>query len=122
MTVGQAAHFEHSAPFQTANALTITAPSPAGTSPLPAWKSLLQRPGASVFCPMSLEAIQNEVAAWPEEMVRRLQGYLVALNHQRTGTLQRLSAKIDDHDPAHWFTLDQTEAILGLADKSDDEA
>ena len=71
---------------------------------------------------MSLEAIQTEVAAWPEEKIRRLQGYLVAPKHQRDGTLQRLSAKIDDHDPKHWFTLDQTEAILGLAGESDEAA
>ncbi len=70
---------------------------------------------------MSLEAIQTEVSSWPEEMVRRLQGYLVALNHQRDGTLQRLSDKLDDTDPRRWVSLEQAEEMLGLNDDDGDE-
>jgi len=70
---------------------------------------------------MSIEAVQTEIAAWPQEMVRRLQGYLVALNHQRDGTLERLSAKLDDTNPKHWVSLEQAEAMLSLNEESDDE-
>ena len=71
---------------------------------------------------MSLEAVQNEIIAWPQETVRRLQGYLVALNHQREGRLQRFADKLDDATPGRWVSLEEAEAQLGLTDSDEDEA
>lgn len=45
---------------------------------------------------MSFEALTREVAAGPEDQVRRFQGFLVTLRHQREqGTLEKLAAKLD---------------------------
>jgi hypothetical protein len=69
------------------------------------------------FFRMSFEALTREVAAWPDEQVRRFQAFLVTLRHQREqGTLEKLGAKLDDPDPSRWVTLEEAEGRLGLAD------
>jgi hypothetical protein len=66
---------------------------------------------------MSFEALTREVAAWPDDQVRRFQAFLVTLRHQREqGTLEKLAAKLDDPDPARWISLEDAEKRLGLAD------
>lgn len=72
---------------------------------------------AGYFFRMSFEALTREVAAWPDEQVRRFQAFLVTLRHQREqGTLEKLGAKLDDPDPSRWVTLEEAERRLGLAD------
>ena len=66
---------------------------------------------------MSLEAIQSEVSTWTPEMLRRLQGYLVSLMHQKDGTIERLAAKLDDPDATRWVSLEEAERRLGLTDQ-----
>jgi hypothetical protein len=62
---------------------------------------------ADYFFQMSFEALTREVAAWPDEQVRRFQAFLVTLRHQREqGTLEKLGAKLDDPDPSRWVALD----------------
>jgi hypothetical protein len=61
-----------------------------------------------------LEVIQQEVAQWPPETVRRLQGYLVSLNHQREGQRDRFAAKLDDPKADRWVSLEEAEAQLGI--------
>jgi len=69
------------------------------------------------FFRMSFEALTREVAAWPDDQVRRFQAFLVTLRHQREqGTLEKLAAKLDDPDPARWISLEDAEKRLGLAD------
>ena len=63
---------------------------------------------------ISFETIQNEVAQWPEENVRRLQGFLVAMTHQRDGRLQSFARKLDDTSPGKWVSLEDAEVQLGL--------
>ena len=64
---------------------------------------------------MSLEALQKEVATWPEPQIRKLQAYLVSLQRQRDkAAMERLAAKIDDNDPSHWVSLEDAEKRLGL--------
>ena len=66
---------------------------------------------------MSFEALTREVAAWPDDQVRRFQAFLVTLRHQREqGTLDKFAAKIDDVDPARWISLQDAEKRLGLAE------
>lgn len=66
---------------------------------------------------MSFEALTREVAAWPDDQVRRFQAFLVTLRHQREqGTLEKLAAKLDDPTPARWISLEDAEKRLGLAD------
>jgi hypothetical protein len=64
---------------------------------------------------MSFETLTQEVSAWPESEIRKLQAYLVSLNHQRTpGTMEQLSAKLDDPDPSRWVSLEDAAKRLGL--------
>jgi hypothetical protein len=66
---------------------------------------------------MSLEALQNEVATWPEPQIQKLQAYLVSLRRQRSKeAMQRLAEKIDDKDPSHWISLEEMEKHLSLGD------
>lgn len=65
---------------------------------------------------MSFEAIQKEVAQWPDAQVRQFQAYLVTLRHQRDSkAMDELSAKLDDTDPSRWVSLEEAEKRLGLA-------
>jgi hypothetical protein len=68
---------------------------------------------------MSIEVIQNEVAQWPPEKIRELQGYLVALNHQRQGRLDQFASKLDAPQPDQWFSLEEAERRLGLGPHDD---
>lgn len=69
------------------------------------------------FFHMSFDALTREVAAWPDDQVRRFQAFLVTLRHQREqGTLKKLAAKLDDPDPSRWISLEDAEKRLGLAD------
>lgn len=66
---------------------------------------------------MSFEALTREVAAWPDERIRRVQAFLVTLRHQREqGTLENFAAKLDDPDPSRWISLEDAEKRLGLAE------
>lgn len=69
---------------------------------------------------MTMEAIQNEVAMWPEDAVRRLQGFLVSMAHQRDGRLERFSARLNDSPAEQWVPLEEVEAKLGLGDHDDE--
>jgi hypothetical protein len=67
---------------------------------------------------MSFEALTREIAAWPDDQIRRFQAFLVALRHQRErGTLEKLAAKLDDPDPSRWISLEDVEKRLGLANE-----
>ena len=68
---------------------------------------------------LTIETIQNEVATWPEEAVRRLQGFLVSMSHQRDGRLEHFSARLNDASPERWVTLEDVEVRLGLGDHDD---
>lgn len=64
---------------------------------------------------MSFETLTQEVSGWPEREIRKLQAYLVALNHQRTpGAMERLAAKLDDPDASRWVSLEEAAKRLGL--------
>ncbi len=64
----------------------------------------------------TFESIQSEIATWPPESIRRLQGFLVALAHQREGRQQRFADKLNDEAPGHWLSLEEVEARLGLGE------
>jgi hypothetical protein len=69
------------------------------------------------FFPMSFEALTREIAAWPDDQIRRFQAFLVALRHQREqGTLEKLAAKLDDPESVRWISLEDAAKRLGLAD------
>jgi hypothetical protein len=68
--------------------------------------------------PMSFEALTREVAAWPDDQIRRFQAFLVTLRHQREkGALEKLAAKLDDPDPSRWISLEDVETRLGLGNE-----
>jgi hypothetical protein len=59
----------------------------------------------------------REVAAWPDDQVRRFQAFLMTLRHRREqGTREKLAAKLDDVDPSRWISLEDAEKRLGLAE------
>lgn len=65
---------------------------------------------------MSFEALQKEVATWPDAQVRQFQAYLVSLRHQRDQeAMTKLSSKLDDTDSSRWTSLEEAEKRLGLA-------
>ena len=65
---------------------------------------------------MSFEALQKEVATWPDVQLRQFQAYLVSLRHQRDEeTMSKLSAKLDDRDSSRWISLEDAEKRLDLA-------
>lgn len=64
---------------------------------------------------MTLEAIQREVAEWPEDSIQKLQGFLVSLRQRRSGELDRISAKLDDPNAARWVPIDTVETLLGIS-------
>jgi hypothetical protein len=65
---------------------------------------------------MSFEALQKEVATWPDAQLRQFQAYLVSLRHQRDEeTMSKLSAKLDDRDSSRWISLEDAEKRLDLA-------
>lgn len=69
------------------------------------------------FFRMSFEALTREVAAWPDEQIRRFQAFIVTLRHQREqGTLEKVAAKLDDPDPTRWISLADEEKRQSLAE------
>ncbi len=57
---------------------------------------------------MTLDQIKEELTSMPEDQQDHLVAYLVHLRHLRDPvTRHELARKIDDHDPAHWMSLDQ---------------
>ena len=57
---------------------------------------------------MTLDQIKEELTSMPEDQQDHLVAYLLHLRHLRDpATRQELARKIDDHDPAHWMSLDQ---------------
>lgn len=56
---------------------------------------------------MSLTQLKDEAAHLPVQEQRELIAFLVARQTaQDQGFKDRLAAKIDDHDPAHWMDLE----------------
>lgn len=64
---------------------------------------------------MSLEAIQQEVANWPDEQLNKLRAFLHMLSLKRSGEFDRLTAKLDDPN-TKWVSLEDAEKILGIVD------
>jgi hypothetical protein len=63
---------------------------------------------------MSFEAIQQEVATWPEEQIRKLRAYLFALDCEKAGEpVSQLTSKLDDPS-RKWYTIEEAEKRLGL--------
>ena len=63
---------------------------------------------------MSFEAIQREVATWPEEQIRKLRAYLFALDCEKAGEpVSQLTSKLDDPG-RKWYTIEEAEKRLGL--------
>jgi hypothetical protein len=63
---------------------------------------------------MSLTQLKQEAAGLPEKERRELMAYLVALQTQQDDAFrQKLAAKIDDHDPAHWMELNEAQKRYG---------
>ena len=57
---------------------------------------------------MTVEQIKEEVSHLPEAQQDHLVAYVVHLRHLRDpATRQELKRRIDDHDPAHWISVDQ---------------
>jgi hypothetical protein len=57
---------------------------------------------------MTVEQIKEEVSNLPETQQDQLVAYVVHLRHMRdASTRQELSRRMDDHDPAHWISVDQ---------------
>ena len=54
--------------------------------------------------------MKQEIATLTLEQRRELVGYVVALNRNDGGVLmKRLAAKIDDHSPERWTSLEDAE-------------
>jgi hypothetical protein len=63
---------------------------------------------------MSLAELKEQAGALPAKQQRQLIAYLVALQTEKDDKFKRkLSAKIDDHDPAHWMELREAEKRYG---------
>ncbi len=55
---------------------------------------------------MSFTQLKNEVAQLPSKEQRELIAFLVALQTTKDEKFkEKLAAKIDDRDPAHWIDL-----------------
>ena len=78
-------------------------------------------PSRDTMASTTFESIQSEIATWPPESIRRLQGFLVALGHQRDGQQQRFADKLNDDTPSHWVTLEEAEEKLGLGEHDSGE-
>ncbi len=64
---------------------------------------------------MSILQLKTQAAALTDLERRELIGYLVNLGRQRaTEYYDRLSAKIEDRDPAHWVAEESLDRALGL--------
>ncbi len=64
---------------------------------------------------MSLEMIEQEIAALDDAKLRRLIAYAVVLQDRRSGKLaQELAAKLDDPNPDRWVPLEELDRRLGL--------
>ena len=68
---------------------------------------------------MSFEAIQQEVATWPEEQTMKLRAYLFALDCEKAGEpVSQLTAKLDDPG-RKWYSIEEAEKRLGLDAEQD---
>ncbi len=57
---------------------------------------------------MGVMELKRELAKLPPEDRREVAAFLVALRHDESGDFKdRLSAMIDDKDPANWMTLEE---------------
>ncbi len=70
------------------------------------------------FLRMSIEAIQQEVATWPEEQLSKLRAYLYVLSLKRAGGIDSVTAKLDDPN-CKWVSLEDAEKLWGV--EADDE-
>ena len=68
---------------------------------------------------MTLETLQKEIQDWPQSELQRLQGYLVALRHRRSGAAEKMAAKQNDASSDRWLTLEEVDRRLGLQDSAE---
>lgn len=63
---------------------------------------------------MSFEAIQQEVASWPDEQLKKLRAYLYVLDRERAGEpVSGLAAKLQNPNQK-WYSIEEAEKMLGL--------
>ncbi len=68
---------------------------------------------------MSSAELKAEVDRLTPEERRQLTAYIVEKNRPTDAEVKReLARKIDDHDPAHWLTLEDLGKRLGIGDES----
>ena len=64
---------------------------------------------------MSLQQLKTEASVLSDLERRELIGHLVALGREReAGYWEKLAAKLEDQDPAHWVREEQLDRALGL--------
>jgi hypothetical protein len=64
---------------------------------------------------MSIVQLKTEAAALTDAERRELIGYLVNLGKQRAADYyDRLAAKVEDDEPAHWVGEENLDQALGL--------
>jgi hypothetical protein len=63
---------------------------------------------------MSIEAIQQEVATWPDAQIRKLRAYLFALDCERSGEPVSLATRKLDDPNRRWYSIEEAEKMLGL--------
>jgi hypothetical protein len=64
---------------------------------------------------MSLQQLKTEASVLSDLERRELIGYLLALGREReAGYWDKLAAKLEDGDSAHWVREEQLDRVLGL--------
>ena len=64
---------------------------------------------------MSIQQLKAEAAGLPDAERRELVGYLIAKGREHAPAYwERLAAKVEDRDPAHWVPEADLDRALGL--------
>ena len=68
---------------------------------------------------MSLAALEQEIAALPENEQDRLAAMLVAIRLRHDGGMEEISRRLDDKTPESWISWEDAKRELDLAAEDD---